>query len=164
VSVGTERPRSSSAPREPSPGDEPRFQSQPMLVISPSSPSVMAVTKTAFFRTPLIRPRRSRSGGCFGYAFLGFNGLQTVHSAKPEALVRLKDGAGYNLRAHPAVLGPCARRRWTSAEKQQILALRAPPLVSAMAWLNGLPASVLLMWRRLALEGRLFELTQRGSR
>jgi transposase-like protein len=65
---------------------------------------------------------------------------------------------------HILPLGPCARRRWTSAEKQQILALRAPPLVSAMAWLNGLPASVLLMWRRLALEGRLFELTQRGSR
>ena len=78
--------------------------------------------------------------------------------------MRLKAGAGYNLRAHPAVLGPCARRRWTSAEKQQILALRAPQLVSAMAWLNGLPGSVLLMWRRLAPEGRLFELTQRGSR
>jgi transcriptional regulator with XRE-family HTH domain len=32
-----------------------------------------------------------------------------------------------------------------------------------MAWLNGLPASVLLMWRRLALEGRFSSLLSVGG-
>ena len=60
---------------------------------------------------------------------------------EPIGIVRLGRDQG-----KPARAGPYARRRWTSAEKRQILALRAPPqLVSATAWLNGLPASVLLM-------------------
>jgi hypothetical protein len=57
------------------------------------------------------------------------------------------------------VLGAVGRRPRSS---RSLLALRAPQLVSAMAWLNGLPASVLLMWRRWALEGRLSSLLSVG--
>lgn len=50
-----------------------------------------------------------------------------------------------------------ARRRWTLAEKQRIVAesYSGPRLVSVTARRNGLSASQLFTWRRLALEGRL---------
>jgi transposase len=55
------------------------------------------------------------------------------------------------------VISTGARRRWTLAEKQRIVAesYGAPRLVSATARRNGLSASQLFTWRRLAQEGRL---------
>jgi transposase len=55
------------------------------------------------------------------------------------------------------VISTGARRRWPLAEKQRIVAesYRAP--VSATARRNGLSASQLFTWRRLAREGRLGE-------
>ena len=52
-----------------------------------------------------------------------------------------------------------ARRRWTLAEKKRIVAesYSAPRFVSATARRNGLSASQLFTWRRLAGEGRLVE-------
>ena len=57
------------------------------------------------------------------------------------------------------VISTGARRRWTLEEKQRIVAesyggLR---LASATARRNGLSASQLFTWRRLAREGRLVE-------
>jgi transposase len=55
------------------------------------------------------------------------------------------------------VISAGARRRWTLEEKRRIVAesYGAPRLVSATARQNGLSASQLFMWRRLAREGRL---------
>lgn len=55
------------------------------------------------------------------------------------------------------VISAGARRRWTLEEKRRIVAesYGAPRLVSATARRNGLSASQLFMWRRLAREGRL---------
>ena len=55
------------------------------------------------------------------------------------------------------VISSGARRRWTLAEKQRIVAesYAAPRQVSATARRNGLSASQL--WRRLARDGRLEE-------
>jgi transposase len=52
-----------------------------------------------------------------------------------------------------------ARRRWTLDEKQRIVAesYAAPRQVSATARRNGLSASQLFTWRRLARDGRLEE-------
>lgn len=52
-----------------------------------------------------------------------------------------------------------ARRRWTLAEKQRIVAesCAGPRLVSATARRYGLSASHLFTWRRLAQDGRLAE-------
>jgi transposase len=52
-----------------------------------------------------------------------------------------------------------ARRRWTLEEKQRIVAesYAGPRLVSATARRNGLSASQLFTWRRLAGDGRLSE-------
>ncbi|WP_084801961.1 transposase [Bradyrhizobium sp. Ec3.3] len=49
------------------------------------------------------------------------------------------------------------RRRWTLEEKQRIVAESrgGPRLVSVTARRNGLSASQLFTWRRLAREGRL---------
>src|SRR5438128_619006 len=57
------------------------------------------------------------------------------------------------------VISTGARRRWTLAEKQRIVAesYGAPRLVSATARRNGLAASQLFTWRRLAQEGCLVE-------
>jgi transposase len=57
------------------------------------------------------------------------------------------------------VISTGARRRWTLEEKQRIVAesYSAPRLVSATARRNGLSASQLFTWRRLAREGRLVE-------
>ena len=57
------------------------------------------------------------------------------------------------------VISTGARRRWTLAEKQRIVAesYSAPRLVSATARRNGLSASQLFTWRRQAQEGRLVE-------
>jgi transposase len=57
------------------------------------------------------------------------------------------------------VISTGARRRWTLAEKQRIVAesYSAPRLVSATARRNGLSASQLFTWRRLAQEGRFVE-------
>jgi transposase len=57
------------------------------------------------------------------------------------------------------VISTGARRRWTLAEKQRIVAesYGAPRRVSATARRNGLSASQLFTWRRLAQEGRLVE-------
>jgi transposase len=57
------------------------------------------------------------------------------------------------------VIATGARRRWTLAEKHRIVAesYGAPRLVSATAPRNGLSASQLFNWRRLAREGRLVE-------
>jgi transposase len=57
------------------------------------------------------------------------------------------------------VISTGARRRWTLAEKQRIVAesYGGPRLVSATARRNGLSASHLFTWRRLAQEGRLVE-------
>src|SRR5262245_34675391 len=51
------------------------------------------------------------------------------------------------------------RRRWTLDEKQRIVAesYSAPRLASVTARRNGLSASQLFTWRRLAREGRLAE-------
>jgi transposase len=50
-----------------------------------------------------------------------------------------------------------ARRRWTSEEKQRIVAesFVGPRLVSVTARRNGLSASQLFTWRRQAREGRV---------
>jgi len=55
------------------------------------------------------------------------------------------------------VVSTGARRRWTLDEKQRIVAESSggPRLVSATARRNGLSASQLFTWRRLAREGRL---------
>jgi transposase len=57
------------------------------------------------------------------------------------------------------VISTGARRRWTFEEKQRIVAesYGAPRQVSATARRNGLSASQLFTWRRLAQEGRLAE-------
>jgi transposase len=57
------------------------------------------------------------------------------------------------------VISTGARRRWTLAEKQRIVAesYSAPQVVSATARRNGLSASQLFTWRRLARAGRLIE-------
>jgi transposase len=55
------------------------------------------------------------------------------------------------------VVSTGARRRWTLEEKQRIVAesYGGPRLVSATARRNGLSASQLFTWRRLAREDRL---------
>ena len=55
------------------------------------------------------------------------------------------------------VVSTGARRRWTSEEKQRIVAesYGGPRLVSVTARRNGLSTSQLFTWRRLAREGRL---------
>ena len=57
------------------------------------------------------------------------------------------------------VISAGARRRWTLAEKQRIVAKSydGRRQVSATARRNGLSASQLFTWRRLAREGRLVE-------
>jgi transposase-like protein len=57
------------------------------------------------------------------------------------------------------VISSVARRRWTLEEKQLIVAesYAGPRLVSAIARRNGLSASQLFAWRRLARDGRLTE-------
>ena len=57
------------------------------------------------------------------------------------------------------VISTGARRRWTLEEKQRIVAesYAGPRLVSATARRNGLSASQLFTWRRLAGDGRLSE-------
>ena len=57
------------------------------------------------------------------------------------------------------VISTGARRRWTLEEKQRIVAesYSAPRLASVTARRNGLSASQLFTWRRLAREGRLVE-------
>src|SRR5260221_14501044 len=57
------------------------------------------------------------------------------------------------------VVSTGARRRWTLEEKQRIVAesYASPRLVSATARRNGLSASQLFTWRRLAEDGRLSE-------
>lgn len=57
------------------------------------------------------------------------------------------------------VISTGARRRWTLAEKQRIVAesYDGRRQVSATARRNGLSASQLFTWRRLAREGRLVE-------
>ena len=57
------------------------------------------------------------------------------------------------------VISSGARRRWTLEEKQRIVAesYAAPRQVSATARRNGLSASQLFTWRRLARDGRLAE-------
>jgi transposase len=57
------------------------------------------------------------------------------------------------------VIATGARRRWTLEEKRRIVAesYDAPRLVSATARRNGLSASQLFTWRRLAREGQLVE-------
>jgi len=55
------------------------------------------------------------------------------------------------------VISSGARRRWSLDEKQRIVAesYAAPRQVSATARRNGLSASQLFTWRRLARDGRL---------
>lgn len=62
------------------------------------------------------------------------------------------------------VISTGARRRWSSAEKQRIVAesYDGRRQVSATARRNGLSASQLFTWRRLAREGRLVE-TDNGA-
>src|ERR1700710_2262079 len=57
------------------------------------------------------------------------------------------------------VVSTGARRRWTLEEKQRIVAesYGGPRLASVTARRNGLSASQLFTWRRLAREGRLAE-------
>src|SRR5674476_758619 len=57
------------------------------------------------------------------------------------------------------VISTGARRRWTLAEKQRIVAesYDGRRQVSATARRNGLSASQLFTWRRLAREGHLVE-------
>lgn len=57
------------------------------------------------------------------------------------------------------VVSTGARRRWTLEEKQRIVteSYDGPRLVSVTARRNGLSASQLFTWRRLAREGRLKE-------
>jgi transposase len=60
------------------------------------------------------------------------------------------------------VISTGARRRWTLDEKQRIVAesYGAPRLASVTARRNGLSASQLFTWRRLAREGRLVEVEE----
>src|SRR6266496_2836539 len=60
------------------------------------------------------------------------------------------------------VISTGARRRWTLAEKQRIVAesYSAPRVVSATARRNGLSGSQLFTWRRLARAGRLIEVEE----
>lgn len=58
------------------------------------------------------------------------------------------------------VISTGARRRWTLAEKQRIVVESYSAPVSATARRNGLSASQLFTWRRLAREGRLGEPTE----
>jgi len=60
------------------------------------------------------------------------------------------------------VISTGARRRWTLDEKQRIVAesYSAPRLASVTARRNGLSASQLFTWRRLAREGRLVEVEE----
>ena len=75
-----------------------------MLVISPSSPSVMAVTKNCFFPHPPDPASAIRApGDASAMPFLGLMGCKRFIQLSKEAVVRLKSGAGYNLQAHPAV-------------------------------------------------------------
>lgn len=53
------------------------------------------------------------------------------------------------------VISTGPRRRWTLSEKWRIVAQSYSAPVSAMARRNGLSASQLFNWRRLAREGRL---------
>jgi transposase len=57
------------------------------------------------------------------------------------------------------VISTGTRRRWTLEEKHRIVAesYSGPRLVSVTARRNGLSASQLFTWRRLAREGRLVE-------
>jgi transposase len=55
------------------------------------------------------------------------------------------------------VISTGARRRWTLAEKRRIVAESYSAPVSATARRNGLLASQLFTWRRLARAGRLGE-------
>jgi transposase len=55
------------------------------------------------------------------------------------------------------VISTGARRRWTLAEKRRIVAESYSAPVSATARQNGVLASQLFTWRRLAREGRLGE-------
>jgi len=55
------------------------------------------------------------------------------------------------------VISTGARRRWTLGEKRRIVAESYSAPVSATARRNGLSASQLFNWRRLAREGRLGE-------
>ena len=57
------------------------------------------------------------------------------------------------------VISTGARRRWTLEEKRRIVgeSYSAPRLASVTARRNGLSASQLFTWRRLAREGRLAE-------
>jgi len=55
------------------------------------------------------------------------------------------------------VISTGTRRRWTLAEKRRIVAESHSAPVSATARRNGLSASQLFNWRRLAREGRLDE-------
>jgi transposase len=57
------------------------------------------------------------------------------------------------------VISSGARRRWTLEEKHRIVgeSYAAPRQVSATARRNGLSASQLFTWRRLARDGRLAE-------
>ena len=63
------------------------------------------------------------------------------------------------------VISTGARRRWTLAEKQRIVAesYSAPRVVSATARRNGLSASQLFTWRRLARAGRLIEVEEAAT-
>jgi transposase len=63
------------------------------------------------------------------------------------------------------VISTGARRRWTVGEKQRIVAesYSAPRVVSATARRNGLSASQLFTWRRLARAGRLIEVEEAAT-
>jgi transposase len=63
------------------------------------------------------------------------------------------------------VISTGARRRWTVAEKQRIVAesYSGPRVVSATARRNGLSASQLFTWRRLARAGRLIEVEEAAT-
>src|SRR6266581_7543920 len=63
------------------------------------------------------------------------------------------------------VISTGARRRWTLAEKQRIVAesYSAPRVVSATARRNGLSGSQLFTWRRLARAGRLIEVEEAAT-
>src|SRR5258708_38610234 len=63
------------------------------------------------------------------------------------------------------VISTGARRRWTLAEKQRIVgeSYSAPRVVSATARRNGVSASQLFTWRRLARAGRLIEVEEAAT-
>jgi transposase len=62
------------------------------------------------------------------------------------------------------VISTGARRRWTLAEKRRIVAESYSAPVSGTARRNGLSASQLFNWRRLAREGRLGEAVAMATR